>query len=761
MKKKLVALLLCLVMALSLIPTTVWAASNSTVVLHPSVGNTVTGVKVRVGDLIDGHPVTKIGSNFSDGQYDITVDLGTYNVNNDSFRLPYAKDIWYGVDNNKVDYISWAGGGSNRRSEGASALLVNGKNTAYYYFKGSGGGDSYLWNFTLQYDANGGTGAPAAQTYGTNDKYTKSYTFTISMVTPTREGYTFVGWADSSTATEATRQPGGSCLVSQTASGYNGGSVTKTLYAVWKANTPPAAPPSAPTAEELKDLTSLVKVHCTTVDSGHADKTYGLIDGSFTAATPVKQADGSYTSVVTIKNGADGVDKYVAKYNTDVAAGHVEDTGHDLTITVVWTNGTWGYGSDAADPATINVKCTPAPVEPSAPTAEELKDLTSLVKVHCTTVDSGHADKTYGLIDGSFTAATPVKQADGSYTSVVTIKDGADGVAKYVAAYNTDVAAGHEEGTNHDLTIKLVWKDKQWGASPDGDTATIYVKCNPVPSAPSYDELKNIRGVLVDCLSDPQAITHSDMAFPFFENTYEVGDVVLDQGTDQYTCVVTVTDPQAYVNSYDFMLGLMLGKTDLIHHIMQPTTQTPTVTLVYDETNGWQRPERTYAIITAICMPKAPTAKDLEGKELVKVDCDTKISHSEKTYALLDGTFTTAVTVDKEGIFQCVITITQDGAKKYVEQYSKDLNKTHSLKELKDATITLKYEDNSWGVDDNDNSASILAKCSTGSNTTTGTDDGKTVTSQKTFDAGIALYAGLSILSLTGGALVIRKRKEF
>ena len=168
MKKKLVALLLCLVMALSLIPTTVWAASNSTVVLHPSVGNTVTGVKVRVGDLIDGHPVTKIGSNFSDGQYDITVDLGTYNVNNDSFRLPYAKDIWYGVDNNKVDYISWAGGGSNRRSEGASALLVNGKNTAYYYFKGSGGGDSYLWNFTLQYDANGGTGAPAAQTYGTN-----------------------------------------------------------------------------------------------------------------------------------------------------------------------------------------------------------------------------------------------------------------------------------------------------------------------------------------------------------------------------------------------------------------------------------------------------------------------------------------------------------------------------------------------------------------------------------------------------------------
>lgn len=287
----------------------------------------------------------------------------------------------------------------------------------------------------------------------------------------------------------------------------------------------------------------------------------------------------------------------------------------------------------------------------------------------------------------------------------------------------------------------------------------------PAPGAPSYNELKNIRGVLVDCLSDPQAITHSDMAFPFFENTYEVGDVVLDQQTGQYTCVVTVTDPQAYVNSYDFMLGLMLGKTDLIHHVMQPTTQTPTVTLVYDETNGWQRPERTYATITAICMIKAPAAEDLKNYKLVKVDCDTRISHGEKSYALLDGTFTTKVTGDGDGNFQCVITITQDGAKKYVEQYSKDLGKTHSLKKLEDATITLKYKDNSWVVDNNDNSASILANCvPTGSHSNTNPSkpsNGKPVTSQKTFDAGIALYAGLSILSLTGGALVIRKRKEF
>ena len=48
----------------------------------------------------------------------------------------------------------------------------------------------------------------------------------------------------------------------------------------------------------------------------------------------------------------------------------------------------------------------------------------------------------------------------------------------------------------------------------------------------------------------------------------------------------------------------------------------------------------------------------------------------------------------------------------------------------------------------------------TGAGSTT-TKDGKTVESGKTFDAGIAVYVGLSLLSVTGGALVIGKKKEF
>ena len=57
-----------------------------------------------------------------------------------------------------------------------------------WYNPDGGGSTTYLWNFTLKYDANGGSGAPADQTWGTNEKYTKSHTFNIPSTVPTRAG---------------------------------------------------------------------------------------------------------------------------------------------------------------------------------------------------------------------------------------------------------------------------------------------------------------------------------------------------------------------------------------------------------------------------------------------------------------------------------------------------------------------------------------------------------------------------------------------
>lgn len=78
-------------------------------------------------------------------------------------------------------------------------------------------------DYTLSYNANGGSGAPSSQT-GTG---VGSYTFPISNAKPTRSGYTFLGWSLSSTATAASYQPGGSITLT----------ADDTLYAVWEINT--------------------------------------------------------------------------------------------------------------------------------------------------------------------------------------------------------------------------------------------------------------------------------------------------------------------------------------------------------------------------------------------------------------------------------------------------------------------------------------------------------------------------------------------
>ena len=76
-------------------------------------------------------------------------------------------------------------------------------------------------SYTIKYNANGGSGAPANQT-----KW-KDQTLTLSGTKPTRTGYSFLGWSTSSTATSATYSAGGSYTANSAA----------TLYAVWKANT--------------------------------------------------------------------------------------------------------------------------------------------------------------------------------------------------------------------------------------------------------------------------------------------------------------------------------------------------------------------------------------------------------------------------------------------------------------------------------------------------------------------------------------------
>ncbi len=77
--------------------------------------------------------------------------------------------------------------------------------------------------FTITYNANGGTGAPSPQTKESGKA------LTLSSTEPTRQGYTFLGWATSSGASSAQYNPGSSFTTD----------ANTTLYAVWRKNAVP------------------------------------------------------------------------------------------------------------------------------------------------------------------------------------------------------------------------------------------------------------------------------------------------------------------------------------------------------------------------------------------------------------------------------------------------------------------------------------------------------------------------------------------
>ena len=642
MKKRFVAFLLVLIMVLGMLPVSAMAASNSTVVLHPSVNSTVTGVKVKVGDTISGHTVSTISG------YDITVDLGKYNVNNDTFRLPYAKDIWEGVDNNKVDYISWAGGGSNKRSEGGSALLVNGKNTAYYYFKGAtptkytyhlihefnyvGGtrwditattaAESYqldvnkgkptrngysfagwadkanaaaakyfggeqitltkdspsktiyaVWMpvFELRYDANGGTGAPASQTYTSLSPTSNQVTFTVPDQTPTKADYTFKGWADSAAATTAQYQPGGPIAVKHENS-------PKTVYAVWEGSDPIPVP----SYDDLKSAIGQIQVKDVSTPSCGTEN-YDLIDNTQSEPfnwTKTARLDQPGKYDVTIKTAP-----YVAKYNSEKTKTHELNNANQTTLRLVisYENSKWVLDDGLR---VIEVKHS----EQNPPTdipnpnpgniAESLK-----VKVVCTTTNSGHDPAFYSLIDGTFTH-TDVDQSGDYPTCSITISPD-----KYISRYSTDKNCQHTT-PDDPKTVPLFWnKEAQKWAVNDGQIGLNGVVFNAVCEA----------------VPDTFTVTYTD----------GVEDEVIFEN-DVHTGLNAGTPTPAFVGGTPTRTGYTFAG-------WQPeVTETVTETV-------------TYVAMWTPVEPKAPTADELKKLEMaVQVKCVVDASQQHKeAYDLL------------------------------------------------------------------------------------------------------------------------------
>lgn len=320
------------------------------------------------------------------------------------------------------------------------------------------------YTYTLNYDANGGTGAPSADSWSTTDAAIRYHSFTVKNTIPTREGYVFKGWK-ANDGSDTIYTGGMTCAVSQYGNDVvkNGNTWTRTLYAVWEEAAPPMPDkPTAPGEGDLSGLIGNITVNCTNGKAAHELKAkgYTLISGSYTTNEVAGDAENGYTYTVTINS-----QKYVEQFDTDTGAAH-DPKGVNATVTLKYTDNGWTVESGA--PVVFDVACVTEIVPPAKPGAEDLAKLEAPVEVACTTKPETHAAAQFSLRNGTYTIGDVAGNETDGYTCDITVT--AD---KYVARYNMDYGKHTLTGDNS-KTLTLKYVEGRWVVN---DPVTFPVEC--------------------------------------------------------------------------------------------------------------------------------------------------------------------------------------------------------------------------------------------------------------------------------------------
>lgn len=394
------------------------------------------------------------------------------------------------------------------------------------------------YTYTLNYDANGGTGAPSADSWSTTDAAIRYHSFTVKNTIPTREGYVFKGWK-AKDGSDTIYTGGTLCSVSQQGNDVvkNGNTWTRTLYAVWEEDAPAQPTPLDEAGVKALLGENAVQIICTNAQIGHGSKTFGLIDGTFT----VHQSNNRCEVVIN------GFSSYMSEFDAAVsvpAGTHITDNsmaGQNRTkINLVWSDGKW----TAADaPAKYHVLCSSQPAEPTAPGEGDLENIEKLVRIVCDR--NIHDAKEYGVIAGSCEFGD-IDMTGDVPTCPVTIQ-----AAEYVKAYNGTIGVEHTITGDTERLLILAWDANNNVWRPMTDTPVTFTVICP-PAKPGAEDLAKLEApVEVVCTTKPE--THTAAPFSLIEGTYDIGDVSGNE-TDGYTCDITVTAGN-YVALYNTDFG--------------------------------------------------------------------------------------------------------------------------------------------------------------------------------------------------------------
>lgn len=474
--------------------------------------------------------------------------------------------------------------------------------------------------FELKYDANGGTGAPDSQTRTASHPTVNQVTFTVRDQIPTKEGYTFKGWADSSTATTAQYQPGGTIAVKHTDS-------PKTVYAVWEESDPQPPLIPVPSYDDLKSAIGKIQVKDVSTSSCGTEN-YDLIDNTQNEPfnwTKTARLDQPGKYDVTIKTAP-----YVAKYNSEKTKTHELNDANQTTLRLVisYENNKWVLDDGLRVIEVKHSEQTPPVDKPNPPTENNLLGLT-IAKVYCA-MPANHGPKDFTYIKDTLdTNRTYTVNENGFCTVYLS-------VAPYVTAYNGYYTSSSHARRAEDPTtvpVTLFYNTDHWEVAKEGDKealADIPVYCAETPVKPAKPtELDGSFAIV--CKNNKATHPHKAdyIATP---SQYTISDVQMDDQGYYVTATVTVAPNLVAYNTLTGANHLLVNEQDA----------TLTITFRYDtevtvdENRKWTQ-QGDLPVVEVICKPKAPTADELKKLEMaVQVKCVVDASQQHTAaYGLL------------------------------------------------------------------------------------------------------------------------------
>ena len=481
MKKRIVSLLLCLCMVFSLLPVSALAALNTGHKID------VTFKVLYVGDEFN------LGYNF--GTSEKTQFVCQYLTNHSdtaySNHTIAISDIKKAADRATVDSGYQIVGWSKEAKANpkifdltrSGTTACNKGDTIYLVAKNPNPTPTmYTYHLIHEFNYVGGTRWDIQATTAA-----ESYKIDVNKGKPTRNGYSFAGWADKENAAAAKYFGGDQITLTKD-------NPTKTIYAVWM--------PFFELKYDANGGTGAPDSQTRTASAPTVNKVTFTVPNQ----TPTK-AD------YTFKGWADSADATVAQYRPGGTI-DVQHADSPKTVYAVWEKDD-----------------SPTPDIP-APSYDDLKS--AIGKIQVTDVSTPSCGtKNYDLIDNTQSEGfnwTKTARLDQPGKYDVTIK-----TAPYVAKYNSEIAKAHELNDAGLTTLKLVisYKDKKWGL--DDGKAEIEVKhtestpTETPPKAPTADELKKLEmaemAVLVKCdVDDAQQHTEAYGLLGEYNEDYIVGE---------------------------------------------------------------------------------------------------------------------------------------------------------------------------------------------------------------------------------------------